>query len=251
MKIQRLSWAGIKIECNKICILVDAVEYFNVAAKFMGSPREQIFKFSDSIQADFVVLTHLHPDHYDPSIINKCLKKDGMVICHKSISPKIREDGFKRQIELELNETFEFGSVSFIPVFASDGIGDPQVSWIIAHNDRKLIHCGDSIWHGKFWEIGRMYSPFDLALLPINGAVVHFEKIGYDFSPIPASMTPEQALAASKLLKTTYVIPIHYGMFDSETYQSYSCCEEVFLRIGSENGIQIRIIEPGEIVTIG
>ncbi len=32
-------------------------------------------------QADYILLTHLHPDHYDPQLIRDCLRPGGLVFC--------------------------------------------------------------------------------------------------------------------------------------------------------------------------
>src|SRR4029079_15968121 len=94
---------------------------------------------------------------------------------------------------------------------ASDGLGEQQVSWILTCGNRRFIHCGDTLWHGRFGEYGRQYGPFDAAFLPING----FQRIHLN-PPTgqPSSLTPEQAVSAAVLLRATTLVPIHYGASD-------------------------------------
>ncbi|MGH2764335.1 MAG: MBL fold metallo-hydrolase [Actinomycetota bacterium] len=74
-----------------------------------------------------------------------------------------------------------------------DGLGEEQVSWVVSGNGKRILHFGDTLWHGYWWAIAE-HGPFDVAFLPINGAMVLYpSKTG-----IPASLTPEHAAAAAE-----------------------------------------------------
>lgn len=80
MTIQILNWAGIKLECGKKTILIDAVENFKPYFPVLGNPKEELIAFTDNIKADYILFTHLHLDHFDTSVIEKCLKEGGKII---------------------------------------------------------------------------------------------------------------------------------------------------------------------------
>lgn len=93
---------------------------------------------------------------------------------------------------------------------AVDGFGDPQLSWIVEGGGKRIIHCGDTLFHASWWRIARRFGPFDVAFLPINGATVDFP-----FLQPPrdqeAVMTPEEAIKAARMLGARSVTPIHHG----------------------------------------
>ena len=79
-----------------------------------------------------------------------------------------------------------------------------------AHGHR-LIHCGDTIWHGGWYEIARRYAPFQLACLPINGVRVRLS--GFTATDVPATLGPEQAIEAAVVLEARAALAIHHGLF--------------------------------------
>ena len=89
MKIQKLNWAGIKLECGDKTILVDAVEDFSPYFAVLGDPRTPIVPFTGTTKADYILFTHLHLDHLDASVIDKCLKPDGKIIGYKKLEKAI------------------------------------------------------------------------------------------------------------------------------------------------------------------
>jgi Beta-lactamase superfamily domain len=97
------------------------------------------------------------------------------------------------------------------PVPSHDWRGDDQVAWIIEADDRRVIHCGDTIWHGHWYEIARRFAPIDIALLPINGVVVQLD--GFTPTEVPATLTPEQAVEAAIVLQARVACAIHHGLF--------------------------------------
>ncbi|WP_160137600.1 MBL fold metallo-hydrolase [Chryseobacterium sp. c4a] len=217
MEIQKLNWAGIKLISNGKTILIDAVEDFSYYKPVLGDAVEQVIAFSDYLQADYILFTHLHLDHFDQRVIKKCLKKDGKLIVYSELEPFVRnlvED--VEIIVLNLDETFSENEITFKPVYAMDGIGEIQSSWIVEDGTTKIFHGGDTIWHNQFWKLGKENKDIDYAFLPVNGVTVNFEIIGLEYSPVPASLNLKEAFAAAHLLHAKKLVPIHYGLFAHE-----------------------------------
>lgn len=219
MEIQKLNWAGIKLTSQNKTILIDAVEDFSYYKPVLGDALDKLIVFSDEVQADYILFTHLHLDHFDKSIIEKCLKKDGKLIVYSGLEQLVRK--YTENVEmivLNLNETFTENNITFKPVYAMDGIGEIQSSWIVEDQDTKIFHGGDTIWHNQFWKIGKENQHIDYAFLPVNGVVVNFEVIGLEYSPVPASLNLKEAFAAAHLLHARKLVPIHYGLFAHEKF---------------------------------
>ncbi len=93
----------------------------------------------------------------------------------------------------------EVGPFALTALPAVDGLGDPQISWLVEAGDRRVLHLGDTIFHGYWWRMARRHGPFDVVFAPINGAVVDFPHLQPP-SPLAAAMEPEQAALAGELL---------------------------------------------------
>ena len=248
MEIQKLNWAGIQLSANDKIIWIDGVEDFSFYKPVIGDALKKTLFFSDKIKADYILFTHLHLDHFDIGLIRKSLKDDGKIIVYSALTDKIRKHLKDTDIiSLELDEVFTEAGIHFKPVFAMDGIGEIQCSWIIDNGNTKIFHGGDTIWHNQFWRLGKENPNIDYAFLPVNGVIVNFPMIGLEYSPVPASLTPEQAFAAAHLLHASYLVPIHYGLFEHAPYYLPQKFTEKDLEILSDKTRQPYIVlEDGE-----
>ncbi|WP_114821008.1 MBL fold metallo-hydrolase [Chryseobacterium sp. KLBC 52] len=247
MEIQKLNWAGIRITSHNKTILIDAVEDFSYHKPVLGDAVENLIEFSDHVQADYILFTHMHFDHFDKGVIRKCLKKDGKLIVYAGLEPIVRKlVPDVEMIVLDLDETFTENNITFKPVFAMDGVGEIQSSWIVDDGDTKIFHGGDTIWHNQFWKLGKENANIDYAFLPVNGVVVNFEIIGLEYSPVPASLNLKEAFAAARLLHAQKLVPIHYGLFAHEKCYIPQVFDEQDLKnISEEVGQEYLILKDG------
>lgn len=100
------------------------------------------------------------------------------------------------------------------PVVSLDwrGTDSDQVAWVVEGAGTRLIHCGDTMWHGNWWQIARDHGPFDLAFLPVNGVIAKFE--GFEAN-VPVTLSPEQAVEAALVLGAPAACAIPYELFDN------------------------------------
>ncbi|MGP1281611.1 MAG: MBL fold metallo-hydrolase [Parasphingopyxis sp.] len=236
--LRRLNWAGIMIEHGDAVVYVDAVR---------PDDGETVDASSDR-RVKYALVSHAHGDHYDPSFLSEIMGDRGVLFHH--------EDVVVDQRPLRLDPVAMWQPVFMprsgadivaFPVPASDGFGDVQVSWVIECNSRRLIHCGDTLWHGRFWDIGQAYGPFDWAFLPINGAqqqLGRFEMLG-----VPGVLTPEQAVAAARALRAETIVPIHYGGSAPPVYVEEADAESRLGSAARDAGISVRIMAAGEELT--
>ena len=248
MKIRKLNWAGIKLECGSKTVLIDAVENFSPYFPVLGTPLTPLIHFSDTVKADYMLFTHLHLDHFDAGVIEKCLNPGGKIIAYKKHEKEITK--LKRDyLLLENNELFEENGISFKSVYSLDGIGEEQTAWIVTFNETKLFHGGDTIWHNQFWRLGKENPNINFAFLPINGAIVNFQMAGLEYSSVPASLTPEQAFNAAKLLHAEKLVPIHYGKFATTFYQPADTSEAILNQFSEALKQPYQLLPDGEDLT--
>ena len=167
MRIVRLSWAGVQIESEGATLVIDLLEHTAPIRSFMGDPRLPIV-FGPEV-LDLALVTHLHPDHYDPDTLRRKLRPDAQVICDPANASKIARDGFT-VVGATLYESISAGPFTVTALPAVDGLGDPQISFLVEAEDIKVMHFGDTLWHGNWWKIRARCGPPNLAFLPINGA---------------------------------------------------------------------------------
>jgi L-ascorbate metabolism protein UlaG (beta-lactamase superfamily) len=246
MHVQRLSWAGLRVTVGDTVVLVDALADVSGVRDSMG---DALLPVVAPGQAQAALITHLYPDHYDPAGLRVSLAAGAAVYCPHTVEARVTGDGLTA-CGLDVDATAAIGPVRVTAVTAVDGLGEHQVSWVIESAGTRIIHCGDTLWHGAWWQIARRYGPFDIAFLPINGPLLSI--YGFEPSSIPAALTPEQAAAAGRLLQARVVCPIHYGMFHFPPfYYEYPDAVRVFLEEARARDVNVLLLSPGETVDVG
>jgi L-ascorbate metabolism protein UlaG (beta-lactamase superfamily) len=133
---------------------------------------------------------------------------------------------------------------------ACDGIGDPQVSWLVRAEGVSVLHLGDTMYHGYWWRMARRHGPFDVVLVPVNGAVLSFPH-RRPASPLPGALDPAQAAIAVEILGARQAIPIHAEGYEIDgIYQPVADAAPRFAAAAAERGVPARILEPGETIEI-
>ena len=242
MTVERLTWAGVKLVSGDTTVLIDAMatDIWNGDA-----PGGFVAASSDS-RRTYALITHAHNDHFDAAGLKALLGERGYVICHRSLAPYVASRGL-RVIPADLYAPVMRGGFTFTAVPAEDGLGDEQVSWIVSDGNQKLLHAGDTLWHGQWESIGRQHGPFKLAFLPINGARVAREPM----PDTPAVQSPLQALDAALLLRAESLVPIHFGLNDPPHYVEVEAPLDTLIELADKRSQHVRHMKPGEAITLG
>lgn len=221
LRMRRLGWAGVEIEYEGETLLIDYIRDTTLYEPLLN-PEEPFPSSSCPGNASVALLTHLHADHADPDALLIALRKDAPIyrpVCATGIEGDLVLTDFaekkftKYNISTEIIGEWEeriVGPFKMSTAPAVDGFGDPQVSWIIECGGKRIIHAGDTMFHGFWWRIAKKFGPFDVAFLPINAPVVDFPPL-QPATQLEAVMTPEQAASAANILQAKLVVPIHYG----------------------------------------
>lgn len=261
MEIRRLAWAGLEVNADGETAVVDFVEDFSGLHGDEASVGE-IPPSPASGTAVAGLLTHLHRDHADVDALSRTLNPGAVVLRPEKgfgAEPEValieRSESALEQRGLLTQvvspwETVELGPFSFTALPAADGFGDPQVSWCIAADGCRILHAGDTLFHGWWWLSALRHGPFDVAFLPVGGAVVDLPS-RQPPSPLPAGMDPKQAAVAAKLLGARAVVPIHYGrLHEAPNYVQSDDPPGSLRAAAAELGIEARVLEPGERLSV-
>lgn len=256
LQIRRLGWAGLELTLGDDALVVDLFEDRYAMAPFIEEVTGPLPPPSKPAMAALV--THLHADHTDAGAIGRALEPDGLVMRPEPAAGDDLDRAATAAAEAGLAtvaattrtvapwESHAIGPFEATPVPAVDGFGDPQVSWVIQAGGRRILHGGDTLFHGAWWPIASRFKPFDAVFLPINGPVCDFPH-RQPPSPFPACLDPEQAAVAASILGAQVAVPIHYdGIHQAGLYEQVSEPSESFARAASERGVQTAILEPGD-----
>jgi len=240
--VQRLSWAGLKLQSGDTTILIDPID----SDLWGGEHSQPVFPIEVDTARRSILLTHLHNDHYDRPTIARVIGEKGRVVVPADWAAGVASDGFRVR-SVELYEPTSIGPFQVIAVPAVDGFGDEQVSWVILVEGRRIFHGGDTLWHGYWWKIGDTYGPFDVAFLPMNGVRGYWLKPA---SELPATLTPEQAVAAAVVLRARQLTPIHWGHTSPGMYVEQEGALEALLETAQKRHIHVQTLMPGEQATL-
>ena len=238
LRIQRLAWAGIRLQLPQATLFIDPLVNPDEWGAALKGP---LISVDDAVGDTYVLITHAHGDHFDGKAVEAALRKGGALVYPAGTNPLPVPPGARARPSA-LWEPQLLGDFTATAVPASDGYGDPQVSWVVSAGGRRIFHGGDTLWHGHWWRIGRQFGPFDAAFLPVNGARFGWRQ---PVSDVPAVLTPEQAVEAATVLRARCLVPIHYGVSGIAEYVEV---EDPIgrLRVAArEKPISIQSIEPG------
>jgi L-ascorbate metabolism protein UlaG (beta-lactamase superfamily) len=256
IRIRRLGWSGVEIEFNKETLLIDYILDTTPLAP-LRSPNEPFPSPSNPGSAAGALLTHLHADHADPGALAVALRNGAPVFrpepamgteADKILTAHAEEQFANSDLAVEIVGAWEerqIGPFKISSVPAVDGFGDPQISWIVECDEYRILHAGDTLFHGLWWRIAN-YGPFDVTFLPINAPVVNFSHLQPP-SPLEAVMTPEQAAAAANIIGAKMVVPIHYrSLHKPPMYTETDNAAERLLEALQGSSTQALIMQPGE-----
>ena len=222
MRIRRLEWAGVELDHDGHTLVIDYV-------REVAAPLPPIFVGAQTVTplrpgaATAALVTHLHSDHADPVALSGELAAGAPVlrpepnpgsgddlVLTEGTETLFRETGLAAMV-MQPWEQKQVGPFRITAAPSVDGFGDPQRCWIVEAGSVRILHAGDTLFHGYWWSIARAAGPIDVAFLPINGAVVDAPHL-HPSSPLGISMSPEEAAVAAQLLQARVAVPIHYDI---------------------------------------
>lgn len=263
MKVTWLGWAGVEIESEGATVVIDPLADPLATFRALGDAARGVeppvlVAPANAGGAVGAMVSHLHRDHTDAAALAAALAPGASV--HEPPAPgggrtenlglaqadaELDAAGLRRRESREW-EAHSVGAFTLTALPAVDGLGDPQVSWLVEAEGRRVLHLGDTIFHGYWWRMARRHGPFDVVFAPINGAVVDFPHLQPP-SPLPAAMEPEQAALAGELLGAGTVVPMHYaGLAIEPWYRPIADAGERFAVAAADRPYEPRMMQAGE-----
>jgi L-ascorbate metabolism protein UlaG (beta-lactamase superfamily) len=241
VRVRKLSWAGVEISADGARLVLDPLEHTEPLRDFLGPPRHGTIPVATD-GSTWAAVTHVHPDHCDGELLRRL--PPGRVMCHAPIGDALASDGIQASTA-RLWQPLEAGPFRLTALPSHDWRGDDQVAWMVEAHGHRLIHCGDTIWHGGWYEIARRYAPFGVAFLPINGVRVRLA--GFTATDVPATLDPEQAIEAAVVLGASSVVAIHRGLFHNPpTYVEQHDAQPRMQEAASRRQVHVLALNDGQ-----
>jgi L-ascorbate metabolism protein UlaG (beta-lactamase superfamily) len=263
MKVRWLGWAGLEIEADGAAVVIDPLADPGATFAALGERAQEVdlpAVVAPEARGTAVsgLVSHLHRDHTDAPALAAALADDAVVhepgwpggsdfenLALAQANAELEGAGLRRRA-VEIWESVEAGPFTLTALPAVDGLGDPQVSWVVEAEGQRVLHLGDTVFHGYWWRMAQRHGPFDVVLAPINGAVVNFPHLQPP-SPLAAAMEPEQAAVAGEALGARTLIPMHYGGFEIDPwYRPLTEPVKRFESASEERAYETRVLEPGD-----
>lgn len=253
MEIRWLGWAGVEIAVGDATVVVDPLA--DAGAVFAPLGEEATRNLPEVVPptggaAVAGCVTHLHRDHADAAALRSALAPGAPLF-----EPGRDADFALAHADAELDaalfdrhalhpgQSQRVGDFTITALPAVDGIGDPQLAWLVEAEGKRVLHLGDTIWHGYWWRMKRDHGPFDVVLIPVNGAVLTFPH-RKPASPFPGALSPDQAAVAAGILGAELTIPIHFDGY--EVPGVYMPVEGAAEKFADASSVDVRILEPGD-----
>jgi L-ascorbate metabolism protein UlaG (beta-lactamase superfamily) len=208
------------------------------------------------------LLTHLHRDHADAAALAAALAPGAPVyeppaggggpleeLSLAQADHELDAAGLERR-RVEAWESRTAGPFTLTAMPAVDGTGDPQVAWLVEAGGLRVLHLGDTMFHGAWWRMALRHGPFDVVLVPVNGAVLTFPH-RQPPSPLQAMMDPEQAAVAAQILGARLAIPMHDEGYDLDgVFQPVAGAADRFLEAAEARGLPARRLAVGQTLVL-
>jgi L-ascorbate metabolism protein UlaG (beta-lactamase superfamily) len=201
---------------------------------FSGNPLVKVDK--NSVQADFILVTHGHGDHVGDTV--EIAKRTGaMVIANTEIVRWLGKQGVQKTHPQHIGGGYQhpFGYLKLTQAFHGSSLPDgsyggmPAGLLLTTKDGIKIYFAGDTGLFG------------DMALYGDEGIDLAFIPIGDNYT-----MGPEDALRAVRLLRPKIVVPIHYSTWDiiAQDVQAWAS------KAAEISKTQVQVLEPGDSISV-
>ena len=165
-------------------------------------------------EIDVMIISHNHYDHEDYNTITDLKDKVKNYVVAAGIDSDLERWGIDPELIHDMvwweELAIEGLTIGCTPArhysgrYMLDNYKAEWASWVIMDEYHKIYYSGDSGFDNHFEEIYQKYGAFELALM---------DCAQYDLRWPAVHMNPEQSYEAACMLKTEYVMPVHWAAF--------------------------------------
>ena len=216
-----LTWIGhatFYVRQDDVAFLTDPVWSERVSPLSFAGPRRLVppgVPLGELPQVDFALLSHDHYDHTDVPTIRQLARRGVPFVVPAGVGELVRGAGGRVAAELAWWESEEVAGVTVTCVparhFSGRSFADRNrrlwAGFVVSSRSRRFYHAGDTALFDGFAEIGRRFSPIDVACLPI-GAYLPSAMMR------PVHLDPDEAVEAALTVGARQTIGMHFGTFD-------------------------------------
>jgi len=188
----------------------------------------------DSIQADYILVSHGHEDHVaDLKLLAE--KTQATVISNPEILAWLDAQGYNKYHPMNFGtKTFNFGDLHFVPAQHSSGLPNGQYGgqpggFIINTPHGAVYYSGDTSLTMEMMLVPR-YADIDVAILPIGGNF---------------TMNAQESIIANEMIKARHIIGVHY-----DTFGYIKIDHEATKQLYAQHNIPFTLPEIGQTVEI-
>ena len=178
--IELLCHSALKINKNNVIIYVDP---FHIKERYND--------------ADFILITHSHYDHFSEEDIQKVKNKNTTILITEDLISKVNSNDYKNIVKVEPFQIYEFKDI--------------KIETIPAYNINKQFHPRENNWVGYILTINqnKYYVAGDTDITKENKSV----KCDVAFVPVGGTYTMDakEAVTLVNEIKPKIAVPIHYG----------------------------------------
>lgn len=171
---------------STVRIAGEKIVYFD-PFMFTGEPHD----------ADIVLITHTHGDHFSIPDLKKVIKSDTTLLITADGVDKAKEAGITDVVAVVPNRVYDVKGL--------------KIGTVPAYNTNKAFHPRRNNWVGYLCKLNQVtyYMAGDTDLIP------EMKDIDADVAFLPVggtyTMTAQEAAAAANLIKPAVAVPIHFG----------------------------------------
>ncbi|CAM4315884.1 MBL fold metallo-hydrolase [Paenibacillus tarimensis] len=187
------------------------------------------------INADAVIVTHLHADHFDDRAIEVLPKTVPIFVQNEEDASEVRKSGFQH-VEI-LNEDSHFGDIQLIKTKGEHGRGEilklmGEVCGVVfKHPDEKTLYvAGDTVWYDAVQAEIEAHQP---EIIIVNGGDNQFTQSG------SLVMGKDDIYQVSQAAPNAIVISVHM-----EAINHWTLSREELRSFLAERGISSNVFVP-------
>ena len=228
MQLTYFGHSALRIRTGDTTILVDPF--------ITGNPLAEGVTTADELEADVILITHAHGDHWGdtPSIAKRT---GALVVANFEITEYLRRrHGHENVLGMNTGGSAQFpwGRITQTHArhsssFPDGTYGGNPCGYLLENGGRCIYASGDTAPFAEMAWIGEE-NDLAVALLPV----------GDNFT-----MGPQSSLRAIRMLNPAVVVPTHYN-----TFPPIRIDVEAWSRLVHDRGFVPRVLEPGETMTV-